>query len=125
MTRISFVIFLSSLGKKINHFLSTSALLSSLFLVAITLCFAWVSKKALYTCFSWYKKETIKQQQQQQNVYLHSCEELTFIFLSEFWIRMLPCLLSIAMVMSVQVMKGCTCIIYIKVAGILNLFCVI
>jgi len=38
---------------------------------------------------------------------------------------MLSCLLSITMVMSVQVMKGGTFIIYIEVEGILNLFCVI
>lgn len=51
--------------------------------------------------------------------------ELSFILLSEFWIRTLSCLLCTTMIMSVQVMKGSALTIPIKVAGILHLLCVI
>lgn len=57
-------------------------------------------------------------------VYLNFFVELTFILLSAFWIRMLSCLLPIVILLFVQVFKGCICIIYIEVTGILDLFCV-
>lgn len=58
-----------------------------------------------------------------KEVYLNFFIELTFILLSAFWIRMLSCLLSIVILLFVQVFKGCICIIYTEVAGILDLFC--
>lgn len=71
-------IFLSSLGKKINHIPSTSALFSSLFLVEVVVCFAEVSKKAQDTHFSCIGNEPLNKT---KKVYLNFFMELTFMLL--------------------------------------------
>lgn len=122
MTRTSFVIFPSSLGKKLITFQvlqHCSAYCFWLQLFCVLLRF--LRKPSIHALVGIRNKQLNKN----KKVYLNSCVELTFILLSESWIRMLPSLFSIALVMSVQVMKGCTCIIYTEVARILNLFCVI
>lgn len=70
--------YLSSLGKKINHISSTSALLSSLFLVEVLVCFAEVSKKAQDTHFSCTRNEPLNKT---KKVYPNFFIELTFILL--------------------------------------------
>lgn len=122
MRRFSFVIFLSSYGKKkklITFQVLQRCSVHYFWLKLLCVLLRFLRKPRIHTLVGIRNKPLNKT----KKVYLNFFRELTFILLSAFRIRMLSCLLSIVILLFLQVFKGCICIIYTEVAGILNLFC--